>query len=115
MIASTEEEIAKGVPPIQYVTKDEVTEEDINNKNARPVFVTEGTYTKGMIQATGSVLMQIANCKSQEEFNKILSDPINRGQLLNGLMDTLGLLIFAALIKALYGEDVVNNKSEQDW
>lgn len=114
MIASTADEIAKGVDPIQYVTRDEVTDEDIANRNAKPVLITEGTYTKGMIQATGSVLAQIANCKSQEEFNRILRDPINRGQLLNGLMDTLGLLIFAAIIKAIYGEDVVNNKSEQD-
>ena len=115
MIASTADEIAKGVDPIQYVTRDEVTDEDIANRSAKPVLITEGTYTKGMIQATGSILAQIANCKSQEEFNRILRDPINRGQLLNGLMDTLGLLIFAAIIKAVYGEDVVNNKSEQDW
>ena len=114
MIASTADEIAKGVNPIQYVTRDEVTDDDIANRSAKPVLITEGTYTKGMIQATGSILAQIVNCKSQEEFNRILRDPINRGQLLNGLMDTLGLLIFAAIIKAIYGEDVVNNKSEQD-
>ena len=29
-------------------------------------------------------------------------------------MDTLGLLLFLAALKAIFGEDVVNNKSEQD-
>lgn len=29
-------------------------------------------------------------------------------------MDTLGLLLFLAALKAIYGEDVVNSKSEQD-
>ena len=31
MIASTADEIAKGVNPIQYVTRDEVTDDDIRD------------------------------------------------------------------------------------
>ena len=38
-----------------------------------------------------------------------------RAQLLNGLMDTLGCMILLGLIKLAFGEDVVNNKEDQEW
>lgn len=30
-------------------------------------------------------------------------------------MDTLGLMLFLALLKVMYGEDVIENKADQDW
>lgn len=38
-----------------------------------------------------------------------------RGQLLNGLMDTLGCMILLGIIRLVYGEDTINNKEDQDW
>ena len=38
-----------------------------------------------------------------------------RAQLLNGLMDTLGCMILLGIIKLAFGEDVVNNREDQEW
>ena len=98
----------------RYVPRSEVTDEDIDSGKASPVWITEGTYSLGMMQATGQFLADVCTW-DLDKFMEHWNNPILRGQLLNGLMDTLGLLLFLAALKAIFGEDVVNNKSEQDW
>ena len=111
-IVDPEDTETHGAP--RYVPKSEVTDEEIASGKASPVWITEGTYSLGMMQATGQFLADVCTW-DLDKFMEHWNNPILRGQLLNGLMDTLGLLLFLAALKAIFGEDVVNNKSEQDW
>ena len=111
-IVDPEDPETHGAP--RYVPKSEVTDEEIANGKASPVWITEGTYSLGMMQATGQFLADVCTW-DLDKFMEHWNNPTLRGQLLNGLMDTLGLMLFLAALKAIFGEDVVNNKSEQDW
>lgn len=111
-IVDPEDPETHGAP--RYVPKSEVTDEEIASGKASPVWITEGTYSLGMMQATGQFLADVCTWDF-DKFMEHWNNPILRGQLLNGLMDTLGLMLFLAALKAIFGEDVVNNKSEQDW
>lgn len=111
---ATEEEIKDGKGDYINLPESKV-ESDPHADEFVPIMLESGTYTQGMIQSTGSFILELLNCRSQEDFNKLWSDERRRGQFLNGIFDTLGLIIFAALVKLWYGEDAVNNKAEQDW
>lgn len=111
-IVDPEDTETHGAP--RYVPKSEVTDEEIASGKASPVWITEGTYSLGMMQATGQFLADVCTW-DLDKFMEHWNNPTLRGQLLNGLMDTLGLMLFLAALKAIFGEDVVNNKSEQDW
>lgn len=111
-IVDPEDPETHGAP--RYVPKSEVTDEEIASGKASPVWITEGTYSLGMMQATGQFLADVCTW-DLDKFMEHWNNPTLRGQLLNGLMDTLGLMLFLAALKAIFGEDVVNNKSEQDW
>lgn len=111
-IVDPEDPETHGAP--RYVPKSEVTDEEIASGKASPVWITEGTYSLGMMQATGQFLADVCTW-DLDTFMEHWNNPTLRGQLLNGLMDTLGLMLFLAALKAIFGEDVVNNKSEQDW
>ncbi len=113
-VASTPEEITAGMDAVQFIPKSEVTDQEIQEGRARPLRIKEGTYSVGMLPATWGFLTKICTLDA-EGFRKLWNNPIDRGQLLNGLMDTLGLMLFLALIKIAYGEDVISNKSDQDW
>lgn len=111
-IVDPEDTETHGAP--RYVPKSEVTDEEIASGKASPVWITEGTYSLGMMQATGQFLADVCTW-DLDKFMEHWNNPTLRGQLLNGLMDTLGLMLFLAALKAIFGEDVINNKSEQDW
>lgn len=111
-IVDPEDTETYGAP--RYVPKSEVTDEEIASGKASPVWITEGTYSLGMMQATGQFLADVCTW-DLDKFMEHWNNPTLRGQLLNGLMDTLGLMLFLAALKAIFGEDVINNKSEQDW
>lgn len=113
-VASTPEEIAAGMDAIQFVPKSEVTDQEIRDGRARALRIKEGTYSVGMLPATWGFLTKICTLDT-EGFRELWNNPIDRGQLLNGLMDTLGLMLFLALLKITYGEDVITNKADQDW
>lgn len=115
LVGASEEELNKGVDPIRYITEDDPDlDKYISEDRAVPWIVEEGTWNEGMIQATGEFLSNILTWNI-DEFKLNWENPIKRGQLINGLTDTLGLLLFAGIIKLLFGEDVVNNRREQDW
>ena len=60
-IVSTPEEIDNGKEPVQYVKEKDLSAEDIEEGRAEPAFITEGTYTSGMVQATGRFLADLAH------------------------------------------------------
>ncbi len=110
---ATDEEKAEGKGKWIFLKESELTEAD--RENAIPWMHESGTFSQGMIQATGSFIQELLNCRTQEDFNLLWKDENRRAQLINGLSDTLGLLVFAAIIKLIYGADTVNNKQDQDW
>jgi len=50
-----------------------------------------------------------------EELKRLWKNQVSRAGLIQGIMDAWGMLLFAGLVKMLYGEDVVEHKSEQPW
>lgn len=115
LIGANEEELNKGMDPIRYVTEDDPNlDKYIQEDRAAPWIVEEGTWNEGMIQATGEFLNSILTW-DLDTFKRNWENPIKRGQFMNGLADAFGLMLFAGFIKLLFGEDVVNNRKEQDW
>ena len=86
----------------------------IEEGRCEPWIIEEGTFQEGMIQATGVFLADLITW-DMDEFRRHWENPMFRGQFINGLLDILGLLLFAGLVQLLFGEDVVNNKARQDW
>ncbi len=115
IVAASEEELNQGYDPIRYVIEsDPNLDRYIQEDRALPWIIEEGTFQQGMVQATGAFLADILTW-DMESFRRHWEDPITRGQLINGLFDTLGMLLFAGLVQLVFGEDVVNNREQQNW
>jgi hypothetical protein len=48
------------------------------------------------------------------EFKRILQDPVKKYNLLMVLWDSLFAMLFSALLGVLFGEDVIENMSEEE-
>jgi len=98
---------------VQFVPRSEISDEDIINGRATPVWITEGLLTIGTLQATGRLMGDILTW-NLADFKKHWDDPIMRAQLINGLLDSLGMYIFMGFVKLLFGEDTVKSKNSQN-
>lgn len=115
LVAATQDELNSGDAIFKVMKEsDPELEKALEEGRAVPWMMEEGTFQEGMVQATGEFLKAILTW-DLDAFKKVWENPVKRGQLANGLMDTLGLLLFAGLIKLLFGEEVTKNKAQQDW
>lgn len=96
----------------RFVKKSELTDEELSH--ARPVIQLAGSETGGII---GTILESgrdfifdrdrfIENWKNSDVY---------KANLYISLIDNLGMLIIAMLLKLLYGEEAVNDIYNQDW
>ena len=115
VLTHSAEEIRNGKSPIEFITEDQITQEMINNGKIVPYVIEQGTYTEGMIQSTINFAASILTWNWDEFLNMWKNDPVARGNFICGFIDMFGMMLFAGLVKLIFGEDTVNNKSAQPW
>jgi hypothetical protein len=52
ILTHSADEIKNGIPPLEFITEDQITQDMINSGSITPYIVEQGTYTEGMIQST---------------------------------------------------------------
>lgn len=114
LVYATSEEIVAGEKPVKYVKESEVQEDWVKEGRAVPWMVEEGTFQEGTIMAMGEFLQNILTWDGTE-FKRNWENPIKRGRLIVGLLDSFGMMLLMGIITALYGEDTVNDMANQDW
>lgn len=114
LVYATGDELASGKPPVRRVKESDVQEEWMKEGRAIPWLVEEGTFQEGTIMAMGEFLHTILTWDG-DEFRRNWENPIKRGRLIIGLLDSFGMMLLMGLITALYGEDTVNDMANQDW
>ena len=115
LVSASQEELDKGMDILRYVAEDDPDlEKYVSEDRAAAWIIEEGSFQEGMIQATGAFLADLLTW-DYDSFKRHWEDPITRGQFINGLFDVFGVMLFAGLVKLLFGEEVVNNRKEQDW
>lgn len=92
----------------------EVTDEEWNSNRAKIYRETNGAYMEGKFQSIFQMFKAIKNM-SLTDFKTILSDPVKKYNLLMILWDSLFAMLFSALIAVLFGEDTIDNMSDEDW
>ncbi len=115
ILTHTTEEIENGLPPIEFITEDEITEEMVKNGLVLPYIVQEGTFYEGMVQSTINFASVLLSMGPKEFYKMWKEDPVARGNFICGTIDMWGMMLFAGLINLIFGEDVKNNKSSQPW
>lgn len=83
--------------------KSELSEEEINNNNARLYYDYDGIPMNGILWETGKFVKSILTW-DQETLNQIWNDPVERGYLLLGLHDEFIMMLLALLVTFLTGE-----------
>lgn len=111
--ASTAEEIAAGQEALRLITEDEITD-DMHPENIMPYIKQVGTYTEGELMSTLAFCDAIVHLDG-DGLKKLWANPVKRYGLIQGLMNTLGMLLFAGLVRLMFGEDMVEHKSEQPF
>lgn len=77
--------------------------------------VLNGHEVQGHIQRTYAAASYLLNHNQQEFENLWKTNPYFRGQLALALYDTLFGVLLAFLIKALFGEETVQNMKNEEW
>lgn len=114
ILSHTADEIAAGKPSIEFVTEDQIPENAVKEDRVMPYIKIVGTYMEGELRSTLSFCDAILHL-DMESLRKLWAKPVTRAGLIQGIMDAWGMLLFAGLVKLLFGEDVVKHKSEQNW
>lgn len=115
VLTHTSEEIRDGKPPIEFITEDQITEDMTNRGVVTPYIIEQGTFSEGMIQSTFNFASAILRLDWDEFLDMWKNDPVARGNFICGFVDMFGCMLFAGLVKLIFGEDLVNNKSAQSW
>lgn len=114
LLSHTAEEIAAGKPTIEFITEDQITPEMAKEDRVVPYIKEVGTYMEGELRSTLAFCDALIHMDG-EELKRLWKNQVSRAGLIQGIMDAWGMLLFAGLVKMLYGEDVVEHKSEQPW
>lgn len=114
ILSHTSEEIAAGKPSIEFITEDQITPEMAKEDRVVPYIKEVGMYMEGELRSTLAFCDAIIHMDG-EELKRLWKNQVSRAGLIQGIMDAWGMLLFAGLVKMLYGEDVVEHKSEQPW
>ena len=114
LVYSTGDEIDAGAPGVRAVIKSKVKDEWIRDGIAVPWVIEEGTFQEGTIMSMGKFLGDIIHW-DLTTFKRDWEDPIRRGNLIVGLLDSFGMMLLMGIITALYGEETVNNMASEDW
>ena len=107
----TAEEIAK-YGARRLVKKSEISEEDLNRAN--PVIQFGGTGTAGTLVIDLEILRD-AVLDRDRFMENWKNNKVYRAQLYLSLIDNLGMLFIAMLLKLLYGEETTKDLYNQDW
>ena len=95
-----------------FKKKSELTEEELSR--ARPIVQMAGSETGGIIGITVESVRDFLFDRDRFIDNWKNSD-VYKANLYISLIDNLGMLIIAMLLKLLYGEETVNDLYNQDW
>lgn len=94
--------------------KSQVTDEEWESGRAKVIREKNGVFMEGNFQTIFKTFAAIATM-NQTEFKRILQDPVKKYNLLMALWDSLFAMLFSALLGVIYGEDTIDNMSEEEW
>lgn len=114
ILSHTADEIAEGKPSVEFVTEDQIPENAVKEDRVMPYIKVVGTYMEGELRSTLSFCDALLHL-DMDSLRKLWAKPVTRAGLIQGIMDAWGMLLFAGLVKLLFGEEVVEHKSEQNW
>lgn len=115
ILSHTQEEIESGLPPIEFITESQITPEMLKSGNVVPYIVQEGMYSEGMVQSVVDFTATLISMGPAEFLNMWRNDPVKRGNFICSVIDMWGMMLFAGLINLIFGDDVKNNRSAQNW